>query len=256
MDNSKLDGMLNSKIPWSDNVILSMKDVTFRYPEDESQLLKGVSFSFLKGRKYAIVGANGSGKTTLAKLMTSLYIPENGLVETVAKPVILFQDFNQYPFTLKENIALSDSYITSKEQRVAEIELAVGLKKRINRMKKGDNTELTTLKDGGEELSGGEWQRVALARLLCCDSDIYILDEPTANLDPIEEIRIFKIYNELLKDKTVIYITHRLGFVKNVDEVIVLRDGVISESGTHENLLQQKISIYKNMFEEQRKWYE
>lgn len=123
-------------------------------------------------------------------------------------------------------------------------------------MKLGDNTELTTLKEGGEELSGGEWQRVALARILWSDADIYILDEPTASLDPIEEIRIFNTYHELLKNKTVIFITHRLGFVKNVDEVIVLNNGKIAETGTHGQLMKKNNGLYKNMFEEQKSWYE
>lgn len=260
-ENSESDSMASPKFALHDNVILKMDHICFQYPQNETPILKGVSFTFLKGKKYAIVGVNGSGKTTLAKVMAGLYQPACGCIESIKKPVILFQDFNRYPATLKENVTLSDLDLPIKEQRIKEerikeIEILAGLKNRIDKMKRGDNTELTTLKENGEELSGGEWQRVALARILWCDSDIYILDEPTASLDPVEEIRIFNRYNDLLKDKTVIYITHRLGFVKNVDEVIVLNDGRISECGTHEKLIQLQHGIYKNMFEEQRKWYE
>ena len=123
-------------------------------------------------------------------------------------------------------------------------------------MKQKEKTELTTLKEGGEELSGGEWQRIALARILWSDGDIFILDEPTANLDPMEEIRVFEIYQQLLMDKTVIYITHRLGFVKNVDEIIVLENGTIAEVGTHRELFSKKDSLYKKMYKEQKDWYE
>jgi ATP-binding cassette subfamily B protein len=238
-----------------DNVVLMLRDLQFKYPGSNKLILNDISFSFKCGKKYAIVGVNGSGKTTLAKIMTGLYSPCFGTIISNCTPVVLFQDFNRYPVTLKENITLSETHISEDKKKIADIEEKSGLKKRINKMKHGDNTELTTLKEEGEELSGGEWQRVALARILYSDADIYILDEPTANLDPIEEIRIFEAYNELLKDKTVIYITHRLGFVKNVDEVIVLNDGKIAEIGTHENLIKQKNSIYKNMFEEQRIWY-
>lgn len=238
-----------------DNSVLSIRDVQFKYPTSEKMIIDDVSFSFQKGKKYAIVGINGSGKTTLAKILSGLYAPMSGNVTYASRPVVLFQDFNRYPTTLKENITLSEKF-QSEENRILKIEEKSGLKNRISTMKLGDDTELTTLKEGGEELSGGEWQRVALARILWCDADIYILDEPTASLDPIEEIRIFNTYHELLKNKTVIFITHRLGFVKNVDEVIVLNNGKIAESGTHGQLMEKNNGLYKNMFEEQKSWYE
>lgn len=238
-----------------DNSVLSIRDVQFKYPTSEKMIIDDVSFSFQKGKQYAIVGINGSGKTTLAKILSGLYAPMSGNVTYASRPVVLFQDFNRYPTTLKENIMLSEKF-QSEENRILKIEEKSGLKNRISTMKLGDNTELTTLKESGEELSGGEWQRVALARILWSDADIYILDEPTASLDPIEEIRIFNTYHELLKNKTVIFITHRLGFVKNVDEVIVLNNGKIAETGTHGQLMEKNNGLYKNMFEEQKSWYE
>lgn len=238
-----------------DNSVLSIRDVQFKYSTSEKMIINDVSFSFQKGKKYAIVGVNGSGKTTLAKIISGLYTPTSGSVTYTSRPVVLFQDFNRYPATLKENITLSEK-LNSENNRVLRIEEEAGLKNRISTMKLGDDTELTTLTENGEELSGGEWQRVALARILWNDADIYILDEPTASLDPIEEIRIFNAYSELLKNKTVIFITHRLGFVKNVDEVIVLNNGNITEIGTHGQLMGKNNGLYKNMFEEQKSWYE
>lgn len=238
-----------------DNSVLSIRDVQFKYPTSEKMIIDDVSFSFQKGKKYAIVGINGSGKTTLAKILSGLYAPMSGNVTYASRPVVLFQDFNRYPTTLKENITLSEKF-QSEENKILKIEEKSGLKNRISTLKLGDDTELTTLTEGGEGLSGGEWQRVALARILWTDADIYILDEPTASLDPIEEIRIFNTYHELLKNKTVIFITHRLGFVKNVDEVIVLNNGKIAETGTHGQLMEKNNGLYKNMFEEQKSWYE
>ena len=238
-----------------DDSVLSIKNVRFKYPTNEKMIINDVSFSFQKGKKYAIVGVNGSGKTTLAKIISGLYSPMSGNITYTSRPVVLFQDFNRYPATLKENITLSEKF-NSKDKRILKIEEKSGLKNRISTMKLGDDTELTTLTEGGEELSGGEWQRVALARILWSDADVYILDEPTASLDPIEEIRIFNTYNELLKNKTVIFITHRLGFVKNVDEIIVLNNGNIAEIGTHGQLMKKNNGLYKNMFEEQMNWYE
>lgn len=238
-----------------DNSVLSIRDVRFKYPTSEKMIIDGVSFSFQKGKKYAIVGVNGSGKTTLAKMLSGLYAPISGSITYASKPVVLFQDFNRYPATLKENITLSEER-NPKDSRLLKIEEKSGLKNRISTLKLGDDTELTTLVEDGEELSGGEWQRVALARILWSDADIYILDEPTASLDPIEEIRIFNAYNEVLKNKTVIFITHRLGFVKNVDEVIVLSNGSIAEIGTHEQLLGNDNGLYRKMFKEQKSWYE
>lgn len=239
-----------------DDTILLIENVRFKYPTNDKIILDKVSFSFKKGRKYAIVGVNGSGKTTLAKILSGLYAPVSGSIKYDSKPVVLFQDFNKYPATLRENITMSENISWQDKNKVHDVENKAGLTKRISLMKFGDETELTTLTEFGEELSGGEWQRIALARVLWKDADIYILDEPTASLDPIEEIRIFDAYNKILETKTVIFITHRLGFVKNVDEIIVLSDGCIKEVGTHDALLKLPDGAYKKMFEEQKNWYE
>ena len=250
---AELEMPVRDKKKESDN-ILELKQVNFQYKTQEKMFFHGISFCFQKGKKYAVIGANGSGKTTLAKLLAGLYVPQSGSIVQNGKIVVLFQDFNRYPMTLEENITLSNSL--KEKGKFYEIKVKSGLKKRVEKMKQKEKTELTTLKEGGEELSGGEWQRIALARILWSDGDIFILDEPTANLDPMEEIRVFEIYQQLLMDKTVIYITHRLGFVKNVDEIIVLENGTIAEVGTHRELFSKKDSLYKKMYKEQKDWYE
>ena len=236
--------------------LLSLDSVSFHYPANETMVLNKFDASFKRGKKYAIVGANGCGKTTLVKLICNLYTPISGTIIRSAAPTVLFQDFNRYPATVKENITLSSSEHVEHQETIDKIIKSSGLEKRVAKMDLGHDSELTTLKEGGEELSGGEWQRLALARVLFIESELYILDEPTASLDPLEELRIFKAYNELLKEKTVIYITHRLGFVKDVDEIIVIKNGTVAEIGSHDNLLSIPNGIYKNMFEEQRSWYE
>ncbi len=234
-------------------IVLLASKVCFSYPNREQPVLNDISLIFKRGEKYAIVGANGAGKTTLAKLLTGLYFPQSGQIQWKSKPVVLFQDFNRYPATIKENVMLgNEKGIYELEQ----VEKLSGLKKVMEKIEEGYETELIGIKKGGMDLSGGEWQRVALARTLWKDSDIYILDEPTASLDPLEEIRIFKAYNEALKDKTVIYITHRLGFVKDVDKIIVLNEGRVWEVGTHDELCKIENGIYKKMFQEQGGWYE
>ena len=233
--------------------VLSASNVSFSYPNKEKEILHQISFSFKQGKKYAIVGANGAGKTTFAKILAGLYRASTGEVDYVEQPVVLFQDFNRYPMTIKDNIMLGSE---GDREKLRIIEQISGIEKIIKKMDKGYDTELTNVKEKGVEVSGGEWQRIALARTLWKDGEVYILDEPTASLDPLEEIRIFQAYNKALEDKTVIYITHRLGFVKNVDHIIVLEDGRIAEVGNHNQLCNIKDGIYKKMFEEQRGWYE
>lgn len=241
--------------PETEQAVLRVDNLCFQYPKTGKRVLNNINLTFEKGKKYAIVGENGSGKTTLVKLLIGLYKPISGSVAYCKKPIALFQDYNRYPMTLSENIMLNE--VEDKDQStILDAINAVGLEKKVSKMKNGINTELTVLKDDGEDLSGGEWQRVGLARILCCESDAYILDEPTANLDPLEEIKIFNVYNQLLKDKTVIYITHRLGFVKDVDEIIVIKNGEIAEKGKHDTLVSIENGIYKKMYKEQSVWYE
>ena len=247
--------MIGSETVNDEKQILSVENVFFKYPNGEQFTIDNITFCLQKGKKYAIVGANGSGKTTLVKLLVGLYNPSAGVIVNEIQPIALFQDFNRYPMTLAENIALKE-VDAANENNIDMLVNTLGMKKKIDKMEKGIYTELTTTKVDGQDLSGGEWQRIGLARLLFAESEIYLLDEPTASLDPLEEVKFFQTYNEMLSDKTVVFITHRLGFVKNVDEILVLNEGRIVEKGSHDYLMAQERGLYRKMYEEQRCWYE
>lgn len=147
------------------------------------------------------------------------------------------------------NISLMDN-----DKLFYEIVKQVGLEKRLSSFATGMDTMLSKEYDYGEELSGGEWQKVAIARAIVRDADIVILDEPTSALDPLAEMEIFKLFSQVSKDKTTIMISHRLGITRFADKIIVLKDGYIVEMGTHEQLMQLQ-GVYKTMFEAQASWY-
>lgn len=236
-----------------DGYAVRLENIGFTYPNQKTPTIKDLNLALEKGKKYALVGVNGSGKTTLTKIMGGLYKPQSGKVYCTCKPAILFQDFNRYPFTVADNIALSERM--DEERLIMTLE-QVGLKEKIQSLPQDDRTEATRLKEDGVEFSGGEWQRIALARILYQENDIVILDEPTASLDPFIEAEIYKQYMKLLKDQTVVFLTHRLGYLRDVDEILVLSDGVIMERGTHEELISCPDSLYNSMYQEQRRVYQ
>lgn len=242
---------------------LEFRDVSFRYPGTENYILKKVSFTIQAGKKYAFVGANGAGKTTLIKLVNGLYKDYEGEIlvngrnihEYGGQPLAtVFQDFARYPLALKENIAIakgcevSDSEI---EQAISD----VGLKETADRLKNGIHTGLGKYKKDSQDLSGGEWQKVALARCLLSDAPLKILDEPTAAMDPVYETMIYHKFKQISQNKTVLLISHRLASVKMSDIIFVLDGGQIVEEGTHQQLM-AKGGLYKTMYTEQSKWYE
>ncbi|MDE7001313.1 MAG: ATP-binding cassette domain-containing protein [Lachnospiraceae bacterium] len=232
---------------------LHLNGISFAYPNTERLILDNISFDFKKGKKYAIVGINGCGKTTLAKVISGLYEPQTGSVTSAGEIAILFQDFVRYPFTVGENVALQTEYDADRINRILEL---LGMTAAIENMKKGLASELTNTKADGVSLSGGQWQRLALARILYLSNDIVILDEPTASLDPQIEIELYREYMKCFSDQTVIFITHRLGYIRDVDEILVLKDGKITEHGTPVDLLHDKTTFFHQLFEEQRSLYE
>ena len=164
------------------------------------------------------------------------------------KVKVLFQDFNRYPYTFEDNILLG-----SEGKNLNEIENIVGLDNL--KLQDGINTKLNTLYMDGVDLSGGQWQKIALSRLLQDDSDIIILDEPTSSLDPLMEEKIFSEYLPLFNQKTVIIISHRLGNIKEVDQILTMDNGTIYEKGTHEELMKKEDSLYRAMYEKQKAIY-
>lgn len=237
---------------------LATRNLYFSYINFNKNVLNNITLNFEKGKKYAVVGKSGCGKTTLAKVLAGLYQPTSGIVEARSKPVVLFQDFNKFGSSLFENITLCESstYSDNDLSRVNHIIDIIGLRNKVEILNQKGETPLGSFMNGGEDLSGGEWQRVALGRILWINPEIVILDEPTANLDPLEEVKFFNLYAELLSKKTIIYITHRLGAIKDVDSIFLLEDGIICESGTHFELMQIPNGKYKSMYEEQCSWYE
>lgn len=247
---------------------LEFKNVSFAYPGTEEYILKNFSLTLKKGVHYAFVGKNGCGKTTLTKLICGLYdnysgeillngknIKEYNLGYLKAMYSIIYQDFAKYQLPIIESILLCDSDREKNTlSKIDNILAELDMKEKIDKLSDGIDTWLGKLKEDGTDLSGGEWQKIAIARALFKDSPLYILDEPTAALDPSAEVKLYSLFAKISENKTTIFITHRLGAAKISDEIIVIDDGKVIESGTHDELMKYQ-GEYAKMFNEQRSWY-
>lgn len=245
---------------------IELKNVKFRYPGTKTYILNGLSLKMVANKHYAFVGSNGAGKTTIVKLLTGLYQDYEGEILINGKELRqyelrklksifsnVYQDFAKYEVPMRVNIWLGKTDAT-KQEIEASIR-AAGLEKVISKLKYGLNTPLGKTFENGVDLSGGEWQRVAIARSLLRKDSIQILDEPTAALDPIMENKLYREFANVSKARTTIFISHRLGSTKLADIIFVLNEGKLAEYGTHESLMQNNY-IYKKMYVSQRKWYE
>jgi ATP-binding cassette subfamily B protein len=243
---------------------LEFRNVYFKYPGGDRKILDGLSFTLAAGHHYAFVGKNGAGKTTIIKLLTGLYTNYEGEILINGKELrtysagtlkalfsVVYQDFAKYYITMKENIALGNLHTERKEMEAAKF---VGLRETIDALKFGINTPLGKIFEGGQDISGGQWQRVAFARSIVSRAPVKMLDEPTAALDPISESLMYSEFEKLMHGKTTIFISHRLGSTKLADEILVFEDGKIIERGAHDVLLAAK-GQYAEMFEAQRGWY-
>ncbi|CRH59680.1 ABC transporter family protein [Chlamydia trachomatis] len=240
-------------LPASPEFALQIKNISFSYTPSQKNIINNLSFNFKKGGRYALIGENGCGKTTLVKLMCGLYKPQYGEIKKNGRIRVLFQNFNKYAASIKDNICLGDY---TDEKKIIHALQSVDLVDDFNSYANELNTELTNLKPTGIELSGGQWQRLALSRVLFQDADIVILDEPTSNLDPIVEKKLYDKYLHIFNGKTLLMITHRLGFIRNFDEVLVIKDGMIIEHGNPITLSKNIHSIYRKMLDDQKKLYE
>lgn len=262
--NMHYDGTLPIEKRIDHNYRLEMRNVSFRYPGTETDILHHISLTFETSKKLALVGRNGAGKTTLIKLLLRLYEPTEGQIllngidigkydynEYVQIFSAVFQDFRLYDLPLDENIAGSE---TVDEKRVSTVLEQTGLKERVEKMKNGAHTLLYHETGDGEALSGGEAQKVAIARALYKDAPFVILDEPTSALDPVAEAEIYENFNEMIGEKTAIYISHRMSSCKFCDQIVVLDEGKIAEIGTHQSLLQTQ-GIYYELYQAQAKHY-
>ena len=257
-----------SPIPESekDSYELTLENVSFRYPNAEDYTLKNINLTLRPGEKIAVVGLNGAGKTTLVKLMCGLYDPTEGRIllngadikefnrrEYYKLFTAVFQQFNLVPATVAQNIAQSVEDIDV--QRVWKCLEDAGLSEKIRALPKGlDNLLDRNIYDDAAEFSGGETQRLILARALYKNAPFIILDEPTAALDPIAEADMYAKYHEMTLSRSSVYISHRLASTRFCDRVIFLENGVIAEEGTHDELISRGGS-YAKLFEVQSRYY-
>jgi ABC-type multidrug transport system fused ATPase/permease subunit len=246
---------------------IEFRDVSFKYPGTDKWVLRGVSLKLAAGEKMALVGENGAGKSTLIKLLMRLYDPSEGAIlyggvdlrDMDARDLrdrigVLFQDFVRYQWTARENIGVG--WVPSLDDR-ARIEKAVddgGARPVIEQLPQKLDTMLGGWFEEGHELSGGQWQKIALARAFMRDSEVLVLDEPTAALDAEAEHELFKRLQELAHERTAILISHRFSTVRRADRIAVLQDGRIEELGTHEQLL-TKDGRYAHLFRLQASGY-
>jgi len=258
----------NKSICGMENHEIEFKNVSFKYPRSNDYTLKNISIKIHAGERLSVVGRNGAGKTTFIKLLTRLYEPTEGEIlldgininefdyeEYIKLLSVVFQDFKLLAFTLKENIALNESAYTSEEELITVLKEA-GLEEDFKKLPKGILTSIYKRFDkDGIEFSGGQAQKIAIARAIFKNAPIIILDEPTAALDPISEYEIYKRFNELVGNKTAVYISHRLSSCRFCDKIAVFHDGELIQYGSHEELILEANSHYAQMYNAQAKYY-
>jgi ATP-binding cassette subfamily B protein len=249
---------------------IDLRNVSFRYSDKHPWVLRDINFSIPAGKCLALVGLNGAGKTTLIKLLSRLYDPTEGRItwdridlrefepkDLRAHVGVIFQDFVRYDLTAYENIALGDVNHLNDKFSVQQAAMRAGIHERIEMLPHGYQTTLSRhLSEGsiGVDLSGGEWQKIALARLFMRKADLLILDEPTATLDAQSEYDLYCRFSDLVAGKTSLLISHRFSTVHMADLIAVIRDGQITECGTHGELIALK-AAYARMYNMQARHY-
>jgi ATP-binding cassette, subfamily B, bacterial len=255
------------KVPRPITQGIEFRDVSFRYPDREEYALRGVNLLVRPGEKIALVGANGAGKTTLIKLLTRLYDPTEGQIlldgvdlreydlEDLRECIgVIFQDFVRYQVSARENIGFGQIQELANEPRIMSASERGGADEVIERLPKGYDTVLGRWFEKGAELSGGQWQKIALGRAFMRDSEVLVLDEPTAALDAEREYEIFQRFRQLTAGRIAFLISHRFSTVRMADRIVVIEGGSLAELGTHQELLELD-GTYARLFNMQAEGY-
>lgn len=266
MPNTMYKGSLTTEKRSDRKYSVEFRNVSFKYPGSDAYALKNMNIKFRVGSRLAVVGMNGSGKTTFIKLLCRLYDPTEGEIllngidirkyrydEYMNIFSVVFQDFKLFALPLGQNVATSSTY---DEKRVTDCLIKAGFGERLKTLEKGLDTYLyKQLDKDGVEMSGGEEQKIAIARALYKDAPFIVLDEPTAALDPVAEAEIYEKFNDIAGDKTAIYISHRLSSCKFCDEIAVFDGGRMIQFGTHEELLADEGGKYHELWYAQAQYY-
>lgn len=257
------EGKAGGNVIFNGNIdSIEFRNVCFSYPNSEKEVLHNISFHIQKGEKISIVGLNGAGKTTLVKLICRLYQPTFGEIlinghsifdydyESYMKQIAaVFQDYKLFAFSIEENITCNE---INSDDKTMEIIKEVGLEDKINNLPNGLSSMFgKSYDENGIEMSGGESQKVAIARALYKEASLIILDEPTSALDPLAEADIYENFNSLVGNKTAIYISHRMSSSIFCDKILIIDDGKVSDYDSHTNLLDKKDSLYAKLFNSQ-----
>ncbi len=265
LENKKYEGTLPLEKREDNRYEIEFKDVSFRYPNSTEDVLSHVNIKFCIGEKTAIVGRNGAGKTTFIKLLCRLYDPTEGEIllnginirfydyrEYMSLFSVVFQDFCLFSLSVAENVAASTEY---EEEKIIDCIRQAGLGERLQEMPEGIRTNLYQLHENGVDISGGEAQKLAIARALYKDASFVILDEPTSALDPVSEYDIYRRFNELVGRKTALYISHRMSSCRFCDNILVFDNGRIVQKGSHETLMHQD-GRYRELWNAQAQYYQ
>ena len=258
-----LSPMSDIPIPF---IKMEIRNLTFSYPGTENVVLRDLNITIEKGKRYALVGANGSGKTTLIKLIMRMYEDYTGEILLNGKDIrdwpfscikatisSVFQHSARYDISLSDNIAIGAGLKADAEDIDKAIK-DIGLTDAITKLDKGKDTLLGKIHDGAVELSDGQWQKIAIARVLVSSAPIKILDEPTAALDPLAERDVYAMFDKASRGFTTLFISHRMASTKMADEIIVMDKGMIVEQGSYMKLMDQG-GLYAKMFKSQGGWY-
>ena len=265
LENEKYNGTLPIEKRLDNDYELEFRNVSFHYPNSEDLVLKNITAKIHVGKKMAIVGKNGSGKSTFIKLLCRLYDPTEGEILLNGIDIkkydydeyrqifgVVFQDFRLFSFSVAQNVAADVEY---DKEKVWKVLWQAGMAERVREMEKGIETVLYKQEDEGVEISGGEAQKLAIARALYKDAPVVILDEPTAALDPVSELEIYERFNEMVEEKTAVYISHRMSSCRFCENILVFEDGDIVQIGSHDKLVEED-GLYARLWEAQAQYYQ